>query len=65
MCTVNEEFRLYAEGFGKPDIKRLLQESSMIKFEVYKDHDGRKEDALKEQAWRQGIELQGYFISLD
>lgn len=37
----------------------------MIKFEVYRDHNGDMEDALMEQAWRQGNELQDYFFSLD
>lgn len=47
------------------DIKQLLQENNMIRFEAYKDHIGNVEEALMEQAWRQGKELQGYFISLD
>lgn len=64
-CTINKEFRLHPEGSEKPDIKQLLQESNMIRFEAYKDHIGNMEDALMEQAWRQGNELQGYFISLD
>ena len=45
LCTISKEFRLYAEGFGKPDTKQLLQESNRIRFEVYKDHNGSMEDA--------------------
>lgn len=65
MWILKKKFRLYPEGFGKSDIKQLLEESNMIKFEVYRDHNGDMEDALMEQAWRQGNELQDYFFSLD
>lgn len=33
----------YPEGSEKPDIKQLLQESNMIRFEAYKDHVGNME----------------------
>ena len=52
-------------GLRKPAAERLLQESIMIRFEVFKYHNGNIEDAVMGQAWRQEYDLQSYFISLD
>ena len=52
-------------GLWKPTTEQLLQEVIMIRFEVYKDHNGSIEDTLVGQTWRQKNDLQSYFNSLD
>lgn len=48
--AVCERPLVYLGGLRKPTAERLLQESIMIKFEVFKDHNGSIEDALMGQA---------------
>lgn len=55
----------FPEGLGKVATEQLLEESNIIRFEVYTVRNGSMEDALVGQPRNLENELQGYFIGLD
>lgn len=54
LCAINQEFRLYPEGHGKPAIKTVFQKSNMIRYEVYKDHSGNIGECFDEAGLEAG-----------